>query len=270
MVSRCSQPAPSLSPCWSRQYPGSPVALRALDARSHGADRALTPCPVTVSSRFLLFFFFPPPTPPRGVHREEKAQFPIVSVFLFIVLLGKTQCAWLTNILLSTGYSFGNSGKTTVLHRAPAASWAGKARPSALVPSAGMMLSDPTDSRAMVNFIPLFPVPHEGMMFPSLEALEGCAREMSHHSSPTGFIPSSKKASERLPHWHLGPGWCREQNTGTQWGSVLGSCNFSLPQGPSPRVEEAFLKGSTRQAATVPSTILASPWHIQHSKQPPP
>lgn len=53
------------------------------------------------------------------------------------------------------------------------------------------------------------------------------------------------------------------QNTGTQWGCVLGSHNFSLPQGPSPRVEEALLKGSTRQAATVPNTILASPWHIQ-------
>lgn len=107
------------------------------------------------------------------------------------------------------------------------------------------------------------------MIFPSLEALEGSARGVSHHSSPTGLTLPSEKASERLPHHHLGPGHCREQNTGTQWGCVLGSRNFSLPQGPSLRVEEALLEGSTRQAATVPSTILAPPWHAQHSQQPP-
>lgn len=57
VASRCSQPVPFLSPSWGGRCPGSPVALQALDARSHGAGCALAPCPVTVSSRFLLFLF---------------------------------------------------------------------------------------------------------------------------------------------------------------------------------------------------------------------
>lgn len=40
-------------------------------------------------------------------------------------------------------------------------------------------------------------------MFPPLE---GCARGLPHHSSPSGFILPSKKASERLPQHLLGPG----------------------------------------------------------------
>lgn len=71
----CSQLAPalpvvSLSPspsvCWQR--PGSPAAPRPLGACSHG--RALAPCPVPVSSCFLLsyffLFFFPQNTSPRN------------------------------------------------------------------------------------------------------------------------------------------------------------------------------------------------------------
>lgn len=88
-----ASPCPVAVPGWaaSRQ-PHGPAVLRRLRpwcAGAASASRALAPCPVTVSSRFLLFP--PPPTPPRGTHGEEEAQFPIVSVFLFIVLLGKTQ-----------------------------------------------------------------------------------------------------------------------------------------------------------------------------------
>lgn len=51
------------------------------------------PCPRSLPCHrlFPLSSLPPPPTPPRGTHGEEEAQFPIVSVFLFIVLLGKTQ-----------------------------------------------------------------------------------------------------------------------------------------------------------------------------------
>ena len=103
----CSQLGPALpvsQRCCHRHHhhPGAgsaPAAPRPSPMVSVGC--ALTPCPVPVSSRFLLlfffsfsfffFFFFFFPTPPRGTHGEEEAQFPIVGIFLCIVLLGKTQ-----------------------------------------------------------------------------------------------------------------------------------------------------------------------------------
>lgn len=149
-----------------------------------------------------------------------------MSVFLFIVLFGKTQCARLTNIPLSAGHSFGNSGKMTVLHWVPAASWAGKAPPQHQPPVLGQCSLTPQTAGQWFILFPS-PVPDEGMMFPSPEALEGCARGVFNHPSPTGLTLPPKKASERLPHHHL---LCWEQNTGTQWGCVLGSCNFSFPR----------------------------------------
>lgn len=55
------------------------------------SERRQCPCSLPCRRLFPLSSLFFPPTPPRGAHREEEAQFPIVSVFLFIVLLGKTQ-----------------------------------------------------------------------------------------------------------------------------------------------------------------------------------
>lgn len=68
-------PNPTLSPCRGGQRPGSPAVPRCLlpwCAGAASAGRALAPCPVAVSSRFLLFIFLsfysppPPNTSPRN------------------------------------------------------------------------------------------------------------------------------------------------------------------------------------------------------------
>lgn len=209
---------------------------------------------------FFSFFFFLP-TPPRGEHREEEAQFPIVSVFLFIVLLGKTQCARLTNIPLSAGHSFGNSGKTTVLHQAPAASWAGKAPPQHQPPELGQCSLIPqTAGQWFIRF--LSPVSDEGMMFPSPETLEGCTRGGSTTRVPLDLPCPPKRHQRGFPIITSSAGSkTRAHNGAVFWAPATSPSPGSISKGG-----EALLKGSTGQVRTVPNTILASPWHAQHSK----
>lgn len=150
MVSRCSQPA--LSPSWGRQCPGSLVALQALDAHSHGAGRALTPCPVTVSSRFLLFFFPPSNTSPRSAQGGGSTISHCECLSLYCSARQNTVC--LANkhpfICRPQLWEF-RENDSSALGSSSLLGW--ESPPSAH--SAGTVLSDPTDGRAMVNFIPL-------------------------------------------------------------------------------------------------------------------
>lgn len=208
-------------PAASRQPHGPTVPWRLLPwcAGVARAGRALAPCPVAVSSCFLLFFFFPPSTPPRGTHREEEAQFPIVSIFLFIVLLGKTQRAQLTNIPLFAGHGIGEFREDASTAQGSGSPLDQQGLPLSLAPSAGVVLTAPADIRTMVNFMPPPPqVSDAGMLFPSFGAPVGCARAVLY---PTGLILHCEKTSERLPHRHFGAGML----LGTKQGHTMGLCS---------------------------------------------
>lgn len=120
-------------PCPPRGVPVT-VTVRVLAAsrqpRGAAAPRCLLPwpCPRSLPRPRLfllsplLFFslFFPPKTPPRGTHGEEEAQFPIVSIFLFIVLLGKnTALPANKRAFIRRPQSRGIQGKMSAPRRAP-------------------------------------------------------------------------------------------------------------------------------------------------------
>lgn len=112
------------------------------------------------------------------------------------------------------------------------------------------------------------------MTFPSLEALEGSARGVSHHSSPTGLTLPSEKASERLPHHHLGP-----DAAGSKTQAHNGAVFWAPATSPSPRVhlrgrrklfsKEAQDKQRLSPAPSWPhhgthSTANSPPWGERH------
>lgn len=137
-------------------------------------------------------------------------------------------------------------------HRAPAAPWTSKASPCHWPPVLGWCSLLPQTSGQWLILCPLH-----------LKSLmRGCCSHplgllwvvQGRSCIPPALSYTAKRHRKGFPIVTLGPGCCWEQNRATQWGCVLGSLIFSLPQGPSPRVEEAFLKGNTRQAASVPGT----------------
>lgn len=140
-------------------------------------------------------------------------------------------------------------------HRAPAAPWAGKASPRHQPPVPGWCSLLPrTSGQWLILCLPPIKSPMGGCCSHTFGLLCVVQGGSCRSCIPPALSCPAKRHQRGFPVVTLGPGCCREQNKATQWGCVLGSLIFSLPQGPSPGVEEALLKGNTRQAASVPGT----------------
>ena len=231
----------------SRQPRVAPVPWHLLPwcAGAASAGRALAPCPVAVSSRFLLAFFILAPTPPRGTHGEEEAQFPIVSIFLVIVLLGKTQRARLTNIPLFAGYSGGEfrengSGSPSGQQNLPSAS----------APSTRTVIFAPVDGCAMVNLMPPHHIFNGRMLLPSFGAPTGHAGGVPLLLRPTGLTLPREKALGRLPRHRRGAGTL----PGAKQGHTMGLCS-GLPHLLPPPGSISRGRGSSAQRERKTSSV---------------
>lgn len=193
-------------------------------------------------SSLIFFSFFSPKTPPRGTHGEEEAQFPIVSIFLFIVLLGKnTALPANKRAFIRRPQSRGIQGKMSAPRRAPQPLLRAETPPGHQSPLGTLLPA------SRIKFLP----PHSE--FPALRCHPAGLLWLGSPLPP-------QKPPERLPCCHLGAG----NKAGGHNGAVCWAPPLSAPPalGPAPGGDEARGKRRARQVAVCPRRTQRSRPHM--------